>query len=143
MVRTLARTLFVVALASSVLFAQEVKKAPPAGQSSRVIPYVETNNSRANVTIFSNLGTGTTVYNAAVGGYYVSGPLAVDNPSDQWIGIPFTNKVADHVTQIQMAIGWISGTKKVNLGIYTDNPGVGPGTLLVQGSTATIPTSGM
>ncbi len=96
----------------------------------------------ANVTIFSNLGpTATNNYNAAAGGYYVSGPLAADNPTDQWIGVSFLNKVADHATQIQAAVGWISGTKKVVLGIYTDNAGV-VGTLLASASTTKIPTSG-
>jgi hypothetical protein len=144
-VKPLVRTLCCVTLvvmASGALLAQELKKAPPV-HSNVVIPYVESDSGRANVTIFSNLGTGTAVYNAAAGGYFVCGISCAALATDQWIALPFTNKVADHATQIQAAIGYDSGTKKVVLGIYTDNPGVGPGTLLVQGSTTTIPATGV
>src|SRR5262249_11915879 len=65
-----------------------------------------------------------------------------DVGADQWIAIPFTNKVADHATTIQAAIGYFSGTKRVLLGIYTDNPGIGPGTLLGQGAATNIPDAG-
>ena len=123
------------------MLAQNLKVAPRQTNASRVIPYVENNNSRANITIFSNFGpTPTNLYNVVSGGYYVSGPLAIDNPTDQWIAIPFTNKVADHATQIQAAIGYTSGTKKVILGLYTDNAGA-VGTLLAQASTTRIPNT--
>jgi hypothetical protein len=143
--KTLMRALcclFVVTFACGVLVAQELKVAPKPNHVTLVAPYVDHSLPPANVTIFTNLGpTATNNYNAAAGGYYVSGPNAIDNPTDQWIAIPFLNKQADHATQIQAAIGWISGTKKVNLGIYTDNAGV-VGTMLAQASTTRIPTSG-
>lgn len=146
--KTLTRTLcclFVLTLACGTLFAQGLKVAPPASRSNVVKPYVDSNHTTANITIFSNLSSDpSNLYNVAVGGYYVCGMTCVDVGTDQWIAIPFTNKVADHAKQLQTAIGWISGTKKVKLGIFTDNPGVGPGTVLTggQGQTANIPTYG-
>ena len=143
--KTLMRALcclFVVTFACGMVMAQGLKIAPKPNHVTFVGAHVDHALPPANVTIFTNLGpTPTNNYNAAAGGYYVSGPLAVDNPTDQWIGLPFLNKQADHVTQIQTAIGWISGTKKVTLGIYTDNAGV-VGTMLAQASTNHIPTSG-
>jgi hypothetical protein len=133
--------LFVLTIACTSLLAQNLKVAPRPTHASRVVPYVE-NNGKANITIFTNLGPSpTNLYNALAGGYYVSGSSAADT-TEQWISIPFTNKVADHATQIQAAIGYISGTKKVNLGLYTDNAGV-VGTMLAQVSTTRIPVFGV
>jgi len=133
---------FVVTFACGVVMAQGLKVAPKPDHVTFVGSQVDNSRPPANVTIFSNLGpTPTNNYNATAGGYYVSGPLAADNPTDQWIGVSFLNKVADHATQIQAAVGWISGTKKVVLGIYTDNAGL-VGTLLASASTTKIPTSG-
>jgi len=144
--KTLSRTLcclFVLTLACGALYASDLKVAPPPNHATFVAPYADRSLPPANVTIFSNLSSDVTnLYNAAAGGYYVCGTNCADVLTDQWIAIPFTNKVADHATQIQAAIGYVSGTKRVNLGIYTDNPGVGPGTLLGQGATTNIPTSG-
>lgn len=143
--KTLSRTLcclFVLTLACGALSASDLKVAPAREHATYVGSSFDI-NPMANVTIFSNLSSDpTNLYNAAAGGYYVCGLTCADVGTDQWIGIPFTNKVADHATTIQAAIGYISGTKRVLLGIYTDNPGVGPGTLLGQGAATNIPDSG-
>jgi|GEM_PF-2269688 len=139
--RTLC-SLFVLMLACGTLLAQQLKVAPRPDHASPVVPFVD-NNSKSNVTIFSNLGpTPTNLYNAAAGGYYVCGMTCAALATDQWIALPFTNKVADHATQIQAAIGYISGTKTVKLGIYTDNAGT-VGTVLAEASTSQIPNSGV
>jgi hypothetical protein len=136
---TTALCAVVVLMFATTLLAQDLKVAP-AVHTNAVIPYVEISN--ANISIFTNLGpTTTNEYNAAAGGYYVAGSSAADT-TEQWISIPFVNKGADHVTQIQAAIGYISGTKKVTLGIYTDNAGT-TGTLLAQASTNKIPALGV
>jgi len=144
--KTLSRTLcclFVVTLACGTLMAQGLKRAPKPTNPRFETAYVDKDSTRANITIFTNLGpTPSNLYDVIDGGYYVSGPLAIDNPVDQWIAMPFTNKIADHVTQIQAAIGYISGTKKLVMGIYTDNAG-SVGTLLVQGQTANVPAAGV
>ena len=60
-----------------------------------------------------------------------------------WDGLPFTPKVDVHVTTLSAAIGWKSGTKKINLGIYSDNGGTPGGPLAGgQGTTADIPDAG-
>lgn len=134
--------LFVVTFACGVMMAQGLKVAPKPDHVTIVAPYVDHSAPPANVTIFSNLGpTSTNNYNAAAGGYYVCGVSCAALLEDQWIAVPFFNKVADHATQIQAAIGYDSGTKKVTLGIYTDNAGV-VGTMLVQASTNRIPNTG-
>jgi hypothetical protein len=96
----------------------------------------------ANARIFSNLDPlfGKT-YNAGVGV-----PVAgneVQGQSEVWVAIPFTPKVDAHARTLAAAIAHISGTKKVVLGVYSDDSGV-PGTLLpgAQSSTTAIPESG-
>jgi len=143
--KTLMRALcclFVVTFACGAVMAQQLKVAPKPDHVTLVAPYVDHSVPPANVTIFSNLGpTATNNYNAAAGGYYVCGTSCAALLTDQWIAVQFFNKVADHATQIQAAIGYDSGTKKVNLAIYTDNAGV-VGTLLAQASTNRLPNTG-
>jgi hypothetical protein len=136
--------LLVVTFACGTMMAQGLKVAPKPTQLGPITPYRPSSSDavNANVTIFSNLGpTSTNNYNAAAGGYYVCGTSCAALLEDQWIAVQFYNKVADHATTIQAAIGYDSGTKKVNLGIYTDNAGV-VGTLLAQASTTRIPNTG-
>jgi hypothetical protein len=89
--------------------------------------------------IFTNLGpTKTNDYNITAGGYYVTGPTNGVGTSEQSIALPFTPKGNSHVSQLQAAIGYISGTKLVTLGLYSDASGV-VGTLLAGGSSTKIP----
>jgi hypothetical protein len=132
--------LLVLTLACSTLFAADLKVAPPPAH----VTYIAMDRvPPANVTIFTNLSTDpTNLYNVAAGGYYVCGVTCGVLLEDQWIGIPFTNKVADHATMLQAAIGYDSGTKRVVLAVYSDSPGVGPGTLLAMGSATMVPNTG-
>jgi hypothetical protein len=91
--------------------------------------------------IFTNLGpTATDNYNDATG-YYLLGPTNSVSLPEQWIAVPFTPKAGAHVTELQVAVGWISGTKKVVVGLYSDNAGQ-VGTLLASGSSTHIPNFG-
>jgi|SRR5581483_878922 len=135
--RTLC-SLFVVTLACGALMAQNLKVAPRSAQVRYIGP-PSAAAPNATAFIFNNLGgPPTNLYNALSGGYYVCGSTCADIAQDQWIGLQFYNKTASHAGQIFAAIGYFSGTKKVNLGIYTDNGGV-LGTLLAGGSTTNIP----
>jgi len=139
MVKRALSFLFVMTLASGILVAQELKSAHTA-RSSHVIA---TQADPATLkTIYSNLGpTVTNNYNATTG-YYVLGPTNSLALSEQWIALPFSPKANSHVTVLQAAIGYISGTQRVNLGLYSDNAGV-VGTLLAQGHTTSMGAFGV
>lgn len=98
------------------------------------------NASSTNVTIFNNLGP-------APQRYFNAGPLVMGNSvpfqPEVWAALPFTPRADAHATTIAAAIGWTSGTKKVNLGVYADAGG-SVGALLPegQGSTTEIPEAG-
>jgi hypothetical protein len=100
--------------------------------------------STRDTVIFNDLGP-RAVYPpyAAGGGLYVAGDQAAIG-IELWQAVPFTPKVATHAITLAAAIGYQSGAKKVNLGIYSDNEGL-VGTLLPggQGSTTDIPTLGV
>ena len=96
-----------------------------------------------DVVIFSNLGpTPNKLYNSFAGGIYVAGNSAFDT-SEVWRGISFTAKRDFHAITLSAAVGYVVGTKMMNLGIYSDNGGT-VGTLLPggQGSTSEIPAFG-
>lgn len=109
----------------------------------REVVSTRSNVSTSDVTIFTNLGT--TLLNSRYNPYsshYVTGPSAPDF-AENWLALPFTPRADTHAKSLAAAIGYIKGTKKVNLGIYSDSGG-SVGTLLPggQGSTTDIPTSG-
>jgi hypothetical protein len=96
-----------------------------------------------NLTIFTNLDrTGAILYLYGIGSV-VTGSEA---PSGQEVqqALPFTPGRDVHAKTLAAAIGWTSGTKKINLGIYSDSAGT-VGTLLPggQSSTTDIPTTGI
>jgi hypothetical protein len=128
-------------LASGMLFAQEVSglKVAHTVHSGPVIPAEKT--PAGLKTIFSNLGpTASNDYNDTTG-YYVLGPDNSVGDSEQWIGLPFTPTSGAHVEAIEAAIGYISGTSLVELGLYSDNDGA-PGTVLASGKSTKIPLFG-
>ena len=99
-------------------------------------------DTAADVTIFSNL-------DPIFGELYTAGfgtPVAgrdADSSSETWLALPFTPKANVHVETLAAAIAHIMGTKKIVMGVYTDNGGI-PGTLLPggQASTTNMPESG-
>jgi hypothetical protein len=70
--------------------------------------------------IYSNLGTGTNVYAASLGWTVSAG---------QWVAMPFRPKTASVVKQIDIAVGYTSGTNEIIISLAADNKGV-PGKTL-------------
>jgi hypothetical protein len=105
-----------------------------------VAPRGRQDGSSSEVTIFNNLGPAPQVY-------INTGPLIMGNSvpfqPEVWAALPFTPKANSHAITVSAAIGWVSGTRKVNLGIYADAAG-SVGALLpgAQASTTDIPTAG-
>lgn len=102
----------------------------------------KTGDTAANRTIFNNLDSiFGDLYTAGVGGP-IAGKDAAFVP-EIWLALPFTPKADVHAKMLAAAIAYVSGTKKVKLGVYTDNGGL-PGTPLPggQGSTTDFPDSG-
>jgi len=137
--RTFSRTLccvFVLTLACGTLLAQTYQIQKPRSshtQPSLVVTPAEELPAGLK-TIYSNLGpTATNNYNATTG-YNVDGPTNASLLGEQWIAAPFTPKVNAHVSQLRVAVGWISGTKRIIVGLYSDNLGA-VGTALATGAT--------
>ncbi len=130
--------LIALTFASGMLFAQGPKVAHTV-HSGLVTPAAKTPGTMA--TIFSNLGpSATNLFNDTTG-YYVLGPDNSVGYSEQWIGVPFTPTASAHVKMLQAAIGYISGTSLVNIGLYSDNGGT-VGTWLASGQGTVIPLFG-
>jgi len=95
----------------------------------------------AQVTIFTNLGLASERYFPGVG-VPIAGNDAAFEP-EIWLALPFTPRADVHAKTLAAAVARVSGTKRVNLGVYTDGGGV-PGTPLPdgQGTTSDFPDSG-
>ncbi|MFZ0309332.1 MAG: hypothetical protein WCA76_22080 [Candidatus Sulfotelmatobacter sp.] len=133
--------LLMLALACGTVFAQshELKIAPTIAPSKVITPAKAT--PPALKPIYTNLGpTPTDDYNDTTG-YYVLGPTNSIGDSEQWIAVPFTPKADSHVSELEVAVGLISGTPKVVVGLYSDNAGT-VGTLLASGASTHIPAYG-
>lgn len=99
---------------------------------------------RNGVIIFSNLGPSKTDrYNTLS---YAAFPVAAKNASpgpETWVAINFTPNKNAQARVLLAAINYLSGTKLVNLGLYTDADGkVGSPIAGAQGSTTDIPDNG-
>jgi len=90
-------------------------------------------------TIFSNLGTGGTVYNCCAG-WSVSGSSSA-NTDQFWNANAFTPAADAEITRIDVAIGNLSGTNGVTLQLATDSGGV-PGTVLRTWHLTGLPAFG-
>lgn len=114
---------------------------------SRIVPKAnplkeQPKSPQSNLVIFTNLST-------LPGERYLYGPgllITGNNVSSQpevWEALPFTPNKDVHVTSVSAAIAYLSGTKLVNIGIYSDEGGT-VGTLLpdAQASSTDIPTDG-
>lgn len=82
----------------------------------------------AQTTFYSNLGTGTDVYNCCdgwtMGGTGTLGTYYYDGGS-------FVSGASGAVTQLDVGVGYVTGTNSMFLALYTDSGGL-PGTLLGQ-----------
>jgi hypothetical protein len=93
--------------------------------------------------IYSNLGKSKTDLYNDLDAWIVCGPKSSRGYSF-FEALPFTPKSNSHVSQVQVAVGYLtgSGSTQVNLSIYGDANGV-PGTLLAGPVTVTsVPQSG-
>jgi hypothetical protein len=133
-------SLIALTFASGMLFAQASgPKVAHTVHSGRVTAAAKTPGSMT--TIFSNLGPSSTNLFNDTTGYYVLGPDNSVGYSEQWIGVPFTPTASAHVKVLQVAIGYISGTSLVNIGLYSDNDGV-VGNWLASAEASNIPLFG-
>jgi hypothetical protein len=145
--KTLTMSCFVaVSIASGTALA-DLRKAPAAEAAApHVVKYTEpANGINAPVVFFTNLTNDPLrLYETLVGGYYVAGSAnTLATPPDpaverQQLAIQFQPKVSGNAKTLQAAIGYISGTERVRLGLYTDNAGT-VGTLLGQVNIVNIP----
>jgi hypothetical protein len=94
------------------------------------------------VTIYSNMFPVTdNVYNDTIG-YYVTGPdNSISGLGEQWISIPFTPAANAHVEELQLAVGFVSETKRFDVTLASDNGGV-VGNALGTKSVTQIPEFG-
>lgn len=116
-------SLFVLTLASGVLFAQNSHLKVAHTVHSGPVTAMQKTPSSAPQVIFSNIGPSkTNAYNDTTG-YYILGPNNSVGLSEQWIGVPFTPRTSSHVSQLLVAVQWISGAKLVNVGLYSDAGG--------------------
>jgi len=131
--------LFVLTLATGVLFAQNSRlKVAHTVHAGPIAPMQAPSSLKV---IFSNIGPNiSNAYNDTTG-YYILGPNNSVGLSEQWIGVPFTPRTASHVTELLVAVQWISGTKLVNVGLYSDSGGT-VGSLLASAQSSAIPTFG-
>jgi hypothetical protein len=91
------------------------------------------------VTIYSNLGTGSHVYNAIAGLGILGKDAGQSFP--QWSAFSFI-PTADHtVTQIRVGASHVSGTNTMILSLNEDNNGI-PGNPLQHWTFADLPTFG-
>jgi hypothetical protein len=107
--------------------------------------------------IFSNLGSDGSVYNCCTG-WTISAVGSIIG-GQNWIGEAFTPTTSATATKLKVAVGYVTGTNGVTIGIYKDNNGVPGGVLkkwnkknvlpafgsccaLVVGKNASVPLTG-
>ena len=130
--------LFVLKLACGTLLAQSRPHTIHVSPSGRVVPGAL---PPANITIFSNLGpTPTDLYYSA-NGWVVTGPADVTF-GEQWVAVPFIAKQNSHAFRLQVAVGYLSGTNKFTLGLYSDSGGT-VGTALINTTVTNAPPFGV
>jgi hypothetical protein len=131
--------LFFLMLASGVLLAQGDLKVAHTTHVGTITPA-----EKAPVTlkvIYSNLGpSASDDYNDTTG-YYILGPDNSEGLSEQYIALPFTPAKASHVEELQVAVGSISGTSLVDVGLYSDASGI-VGSPIATGQSTKIPAFG-
>jgi len=90
-------------------------------------------------TIYSNLGTGTDVYYCCEG-WTLSGSGGEVGGSD-WIAMPFTPTKAATLEQIDLGIGYVTGTNQIVITLTKDKSGL-PGASIHSWTVKNMPTFG-
>jgi hypothetical protein len=90
-------------------------------------------------TIYSNLGTGSSAYNCCVG-WTISATGSVVG-SENWVANAFTPAANATIVQIDLGVGYVTGTNSVEVAIATDNGGK-PGRFLDNWDLGNLPTFG-
>ncbi|HXM23283.1 MAG TPA: hypothetical protein VN948_18645 [Terriglobales bacterium] len=91
-------------------------------------------------TIYSNLGTGSTVYNCCVG-WTISSKASLVG-SVNWVANAFTPTADATATQLQVGVGFVTGTNETTISINPDNGGVPSKAFLKQWYPTNLPTFG-
>lgn len=131
--------LFVLTLASGILWAQNAPKVAHTSRSNA--PAQRWNPPASHPVIWTNMGPSfSNLYNDTTG-YYVLGPNNSVGLSEQWIGLPFTPSKNVSATELVAAIGIETGTSLVDVGLYSDSGGT-VGTLIAGGHSTKIPLFG-
>ncbi len=141
-------TLFCLLLAASLpVFAQSKDGVVPinGGRNFVYVKPVDRSHPAAKqqpglVTIYSNLGTGTNVYNGAAG-TGVLGRNVPNQPFPEWVANGFTPTANHTVTEIQVGVTWVEGANSVILSLNEDNGGK-PGKTLFITQFTNLPTFG-
>jgi len=90
-------------------------------------------------TIYSNLGSSSTdVYNCC-SGWTIGGSSGA--AGEQWIAMPFTPKKASTIKQIDVAVGYVSGTNEIVISLDADTSGL-PGKTIHKWHFKNMPTFG-
>lgn len=137
-----------IVLLSSLVAAAQTKDGVIPINGGRNFVYVKPPNTSfpaaqppANmVTIYSNLGTGTNVYNA-ISGTGVLGRNVPNQPFPEWVANGFTPTANHTVTEIQVGVTWVQGPNTVILSLNEDNGGQ-PGKTLFITQLSNLPTFG-
>lgn len=137
-----------IVLLSSLVVAAQTKDGVVPINGGRNFVYVKPPNTSfpaakppANmVTIYSNLGTGTNVYNA-ISGTGVLGRNVPNQPFPEWVANGFTPTANHTVTEIQVGVTWVEGPNLVILSLNEDNGGK-PGKTLYITQFSNLPTFG-
>jgi hypothetical protein len=102
-------------------------------------PFVPAAESPKLVKIYSNLGTGSHVYNS-IAGYGILGPDA-GQPWPESVGCGFRPKADHTVTEIQVGATYVQGTNTLVVSLNEDNQGI-PGKALHTWRFSNLPTFG-
>jgi hypothetical protein len=128
------------ALASTSLFAQDNKVAPPVTivEGSPIIHKAEAPPPGAKV-LYSNLGTGSDVYYSSEG-WTISGPDSVIG-TQYAAALAYTPSADSTIEGAQVGVGYVTGADTVAVAIFSDENGA-PGKPLKVWNPVNLPTFG-
>ena len=128
------------ALASTSLFAQDNKVAPPVTivEGSPIIHKAEAPPPGV-IKLYSNLGTGSDVYYSSEG-WTISGLESIIG-AQQAIGLAYTPSADSTIEGVQVGVGYVTGANTVAVAIFSDENDA-PGKPLKVWNPINLPTFG-